>query len=96
VNDPATAWRLFYTLYGQAGGKVLADNGKKVVLDEAGATKVLGFIYQLATEGLMNANVDSNGGGRHWPEVVGRRGLRGLRPALPITVAVNILRFSST
>jgi multiple sugar transport system substrate-binding protein len=62
VNDPATAWRLFYTLYSQGGGKVLADNGKKVVLDQALATKVLGFIYQLATEGLMNANVDSNGG----------------------------------
>jgi multiple sugar transport system substrate-binding protein len=62
VNDPATAWRLFYTLYSQAGGQVLAANGKKVVLDEARATKVLGFIYQLATEGLMNANVDSNGG----------------------------------
>jgi multiple sugar transport system substrate-binding protein len=62
VSDPATAWRLFYTLYSQGGGKVLADNGKKVVLDEALATKVLGFIYQMATEGLMNANVDSNGG----------------------------------
>jgi multiple sugar transport system substrate-binding protein len=62
VDDPATAWRLFYTLYSQGGGQVLADNGTKVVLDEALATKVLGFIYQMATEGLMNANVDSNGG----------------------------------
>jgi multiple sugar transport system substrate-binding protein len=62
VNDPATAWRLFYTLYSQAGGKVLADNGKRVVLDEALATRVLTFIYQMATEGLMNGNVDANGG----------------------------------
>src|SRR6202050_5527015 len=62
VNDPATAWRLFYTLYSQGGGKVLADNGKQVVLDETLAVKVLSFIYQMATEGLMTANVDSNGG----------------------------------
>jgi multiple sugar transport system substrate-binding protein len=62
VDDPATPWRLFYTLYSQAGGKVLADNGTKVVLDEALATKVLTFIHELATEGLMNSKVDSNGG----------------------------------
>lgn len=62
VDDPATPWRLFYTLYSQAGGQVLADNGHRVVLDEALATRVLGFIYQLSAEGLMNANVDPNGG----------------------------------
>jgi multiple sugar transport system substrate-binding protein len=62
VDDPATAWRLFYTLYSQAGGKVLADNGKRVVLDEALAIRVLTFIHQMATEGLLVANVDSNGG----------------------------------
>ena len=28
INDPATPWRLFYSLYSQAGGQVLADNGK--------------------------------------------------------------------
>ncbi len=62
VDDPATAWRLFYTLYSQGGGQVLAGNGKQVVLDEALAVKVLSFIYQMATEGLLNANVDANGG----------------------------------
>jgi multiple sugar transport system substrate-binding protein len=62
VGDPATAWRLFYTLYSQAGGKVLADNGTKVVLDEVIATRVLAFIYQLAKEGLMDSNTDANGG----------------------------------
>jgi multiple sugar transport system substrate-binding protein len=62
IADPATPWRLFYTLYSQAGGQVLADNGKRVVLDQALATRVLGFIYQLAAEGLMNANTDANGG----------------------------------
>jgi multiple sugar transport system substrate-binding protein len=32
------------------------------VLNEALALKVLSFIYQMATESLMNSNVDSNGG----------------------------------
>jgi multiple sugar transport system substrate-binding protein len=62
VSDPATAWRLFYTLYSQGGGQVLADDGKRVVLDEALATRVLTFIHQMAAEGLMVANVDSSGG----------------------------------
>jgi multiple sugar transport system substrate-binding protein len=62
INDPATPWRLFYTLYSQAGGKVLADNGKRVVLDRALSLRVLGFIEQLAREGLMNSNIDANGG----------------------------------
>lgn len=62
INDPSTPWRLFYTLYSQAGGKVLAGDGRQVVLDEALAVRVLTFIYQLATEGLMNANTDANGG----------------------------------
>ena len=62
INDPATPWRLFYTLYSQGGGKVLADNGKRVVLDDALAIRVLTFIDQLATEGLMNANTDAGGG----------------------------------
>ncbi|HEX4258742.1 MAG TPA: extracellular solute-binding protein [Streptosporangiaceae bacterium] len=62
INDPATPWRLFYSLYSQAGGEVLADNGKDIVLNDALATRVLTFIHQLASEGLMNANVDPGGG----------------------------------
>ncbi len=62
VNDQSTAWRLFATLYGQTGGKLLADNGTKVVIDQALATRVLSLIYQMATEGLMTSNVDNNGG----------------------------------
>ena len=62
INDPATPWRLFYSLYSQAGGQVLADNGKDIVLNKTLATKVLTFIHQLASEGLMNANVDAGGG----------------------------------
>jgi multiple sugar transport system substrate-binding protein len=62
INDPATPWRLFYTLYSQAGGKVLADNGKRVVFNRPLAIRVLGFIEQLAREGLMDANLDAGGG----------------------------------
>ena len=62
INDPATPWRLFYTLYSQAGGQVLADNGKDIVLDQTLATMVLTFIHTLASEGLMNATVDPGGG----------------------------------
>jgi len=62
INDPATPWRLFYTLYSQAGGKVLADSGKRIVLDRSLSLKVLGFIEQLAKEGLMNSNNDAGGG----------------------------------
>lgn len=62
VNDPATAWRLFYSLYSQAGGQVIADNGTKVVLDRVLGTRVLAFISQMATEGLLDADVDSGGG----------------------------------
>ncbi len=62
TNDPATPWRLFYSLYSQAGGKVLADQGKRVVLNEGLSKQVLSFIYQLAKEGLLNANADTAGG----------------------------------
>jgi multiple sugar transport system substrate-binding protein len=61
INDPATPWRLFYTFYSQAGGKVLASDGKRVVLDRALSVRVLGFIDQLAKEGLMNSNNDAGG-----------------------------------
>ena len=50
-------------LYSQAGGQVLADNGTE---GRPGPRRsppgCSTFIYQLATEGLMNANVDANGG----------------------------------
>jgi multiple sugar transport system substrate-binding protein len=62
INDPATPWRIFYTLYSQAGGSVLADNGKRIVLDRPRAIRVLSFIDQLAKEGLVQANCDPAGG----------------------------------
>jgi multiple sugar transport system substrate-binding protein len=62
IDDPATPWRLFYTFYSQAGGQVLADNGRRLVLDRALALRVLSFIGQLGREGLLSANLDAPGG----------------------------------
>jgi multiple sugar transport system substrate-binding protein len=62
INDPATPWRLFYTLYSQGGGQVLADDGKRVVLNRPLAVRVLTFLAQLAREGLVSADLDANGG----------------------------------
>ncbi|MBV9819318.1 MAG: extracellular solute-binding protein [Solirubrobacterales bacterium] len=62
INDPSTPWRLFYTLYSQAGGSVLSDDGKELVLNQPLAVRVLTFIGQLAREGLVVANEDADGG----------------------------------
>lgn len=49
INDTATPWRLFSTLYWQLGGSVLADEGRKIVLDDAKAERVLGYLADLTT-----------------------------------------------
>ena len=72
INDPATPWRLFYTFYSQAGGKVLAEDGKQIVLDRTLAIRVSTFIDQLGKEGLVLANQDAGGWHRDVP--VRRRG----------------------
>lgn len=60
--DPATQWRLFSTLYYQLGGSVLADDGQKIVLDDAKAEKVLSLIHSLTVkQGLMPTSVDYAG-----------------------------------
>ena len=60
--DTATPWRFFQTLYSQLGGQVLADNGTKVVLDNAKAKQVLEFMRSLTVEKkVMPTNVDYQG-----------------------------------
>ena len=60
--DTASTWRFFQTLYSQLGGQVLADNGTKVVLDDAKAKQVLGFMRSLTVEKkLLPSNVDYQG-----------------------------------
>jgi multiple sugar transport system substrate-binding protein len=60
--DTATTWRFFQTLYSQLGGEVLADNGTKVVLDDAKTKRVLEFMRSLTVEKkLMPGSVDYQG-----------------------------------
>jgi multiple sugar transport system substrate-binding protein len=61
-GDAATPWRLFQTLYAQLGGEVLADEGTRVVFDNAKATQVFDFLRELtAGKGLMPGNIDYQG-----------------------------------
>lgn len=61
-NDTATCWRLFSTLYYQLGGSVLADSGRKVVLDGAKAEQVLSLIQDLTVKRkLMPTSIDYGG-----------------------------------
>jgi multiple sugar transport system substrate-binding protein len=48
--DPASTWRLFQTFYSQLEGEVLADNGTRVVLDDAKAKRVLDYLRLLTVE----------------------------------------------
>jgi multiple sugar transport system substrate-binding protein len=62
IDDPATCWRWFSTLYWQLGGQVLADNGAKVVLDDTKAIKVLQFQQELTVKRkLMPAAINGQG-----------------------------------
>jgi multiple sugar transport system substrate-binding protein len=61
-SDTASPWRLFQTLYAQLGGEVLADDGTRVVLDDAKAKQVLDYLRELTVEkGLMPRSVDYQG-----------------------------------
>ena len=61
-SDTATPWRLFQTLYAQLGGEVLAEDGTKVIIDDAKAKQVLDFLRQLTVEkGLMPGSIDYQG-----------------------------------
>ena len=60
-SDTATQWRFFSSLYYQLGGSVLADDGRKIVLDEAKAEKVLSLIQNFVKQGLIPTSVDYPG-----------------------------------
>jgi multiple sugar transport system substrate-binding protein len=61
-GDTASPWRLFQTLYSQLGGEVLADNGTRVVLDDAKAKQVLDYLRELTVEKkLMPSSIDYQG-----------------------------------
>jgi multiple sugar transport system substrate-binding protein len=61
-SDAASPWRVFQTLYAQAGGQVLANDGTKLVLDDAKAKQVLTYLRTLTIEQkLMPGSIDYQG-----------------------------------
>jgi len=61
-GDPASPWRLFQSLYSQLGGQVLADDGTRIVLDDAKAGQVLEYLRELTVERkLMPSSIDYQG-----------------------------------
>jgi multiple sugar transport system substrate-binding protein len=60
-NDTSTPWRIFQSLYAQLGGETLADEGRRVVIDDAKATQVLAFLQSLTRGGLFPADIDYQG-----------------------------------
>jgi multiple sugar transport system substrate-binding protein len=60
-NDTSTPWRIFQSVYSQLGGEMLADEGRRVVLDDAKATEALTFLQSLTKDGLFPAAIDYQG-----------------------------------
>src|SRR4051794_1080502 len=61
VNETSTPWRIFQSWYSQLGGQVLADDGKKVVIDDTKATQVLTYMQSLTKAGLWAPAIDYQG-----------------------------------
>jgi multiple sugar transport system substrate-binding protein len=67
TTDPSTCWRLFWSLYCQldprpAGRALLADGGRKVVMDGDRAGEVLAFLRRLTvTERVLPRGIDPSG-----------------------------------
>lgn len=63
ITSPSSApWRLFQTLYAQLGGEVLADDGTRIVLDDAKTKQVLDYLRVLTVEkGLIPGSADYQG-----------------------------------
>jgi multiple sugar transport system substrate-binding protein len=55
-SDTASPWRFFQTLYSQLGGEVLADNGTRIVIDDAEARQVLEYMRSLTVEKRLIAS----------------------------------------
>jgi multiple sugar transport system substrate-binding protein len=61
TNETATPWRVFQSLYSQLGGQMLADEGTKIVIDDAKAMKVLDLLQSLSKGGLIPSSLDYQG-----------------------------------
>lgn len=58
TSEVPTPFRIFQSFYAQLGGQFLADEGRRVVLDDAKATPVLTFLQSLTRSGLFPASAD--------------------------------------
>lgn len=62
VNDTATAWRWFATVYYGLGGQLVGNNGTELLFDDDLAAQALEFMGSLTTgEKLMPTSVDEAG-----------------------------------
>ncbi|HTF07257.1 MAG TPA: extracellular solute-binding protein [Asanoa sp.] len=61
TSETATPWRMFQSFYSQLGGQMLAEDGTKVVIDDAKATRVLAFMQSLTRDGLFPNPIDYQG-----------------------------------
>ncbi len=61
VSETATPWRMFQSFYSQLGGAMLADDGTRVVIDDAKATQALEFMAGLTRDGLFPSPIDYQG-----------------------------------
>jgi multiple sugar transport system substrate-binding protein len=59
--DTSTPWRMFQSWYSQLGGQMLADEGRKVVIDDAKAMQVLQFMQSITSSGAIPGNLDYPG-----------------------------------
>lgn len=62
INETATPWRIFQSLYSQLGGTpVVSDQGTRVTIDDAKALQVLAFLDKLNSTNLMPGSLDYQG-----------------------------------
>jgi len=61
TSETSTPWRFFQSCYAQLGGEVLADEGKKVVLDDDKALQVLDFMQNLTRKAVAPNRLDYQG-----------------------------------
>ncbi|MEV4706873.1 extracellular solute-binding protein [Actinoplanes sp. NPDC049316] len=61
TNETATPWRIYQSLYSQLGGEMLAGQGRKVVIDDDRAGRVLGFLQGLTRSGVAPSSIDYQG-----------------------------------
>jgi multiple sugar transport system substrate-binding protein len=59
--DTSTPWRMFQSWYSQLGGQMLADEGHRVVIDDAKAVQVLSFMQSLTSSGVVAPTLDYAG-----------------------------------